>query len=163
MKRIISIVLGGSLLLSLSSCEWFNTSILGNPSKKEITERIAKEKARADSLARELNDCTTNLAVYQQTTTATTTETKLDSDPLHYHVVVGCFLMPENAANMMALLRNRGYQPKEFKFATGYACISAQSFSTLTEAYNAMARMLRHDDFCPDDVWVYDTNQRLHR
>ena len=161
MKKIISIVLGGSLLLSLNSCEWFNTSILGNPSKKEIAEKKAKEreKARADSLARaaelSLNEEKQNQPV--------TNETKIASNLQRYHIIVGCFLKPENAANMMTLLRNKGYQPTEFTFSNGYAGISAQSFSNLADSFNAMYDMLRRDDFCPDDVWIYDITQQLHR
>ena len=138
MKKIISIVLGGSLLLSLSSCEWFNTSILGNPSKKEIAERERiereREKARADSLARiaELNSIVEQPA---------TNETKLASNSQRYHIIVGSFLKQGNAANMMTLLRNKGYQPTEFTFTNGFTCISAQSFSNLADSFNAMYNM----------------------
>jgi len=171
MKKVIFIVLVVSMLLSLNSCEWVNTTVLGNPSKKEIIKKMTEQKAREDSLIRVAEDCARNLAALQSQQPAissnrgssgSTAVSGTDSDQ-RYHIIVGCFLMEENADRMMSTLRSFGLYPIEFRFVDGYACISAKSFNSLNDAYNAMTDMLRDSDYCPDDVWVYDIHQNLHQ
>ncbi|MCL2097427.1 MAG: hypothetical protein FWH23_01530 [Bacteroidales bacterium] len=166
MKKVIFIVLTVSALLALNSCEWVNTTVLGNPSKEKIAADLARENALKDSLTRAAQDCAEQLAALQQAQGSANIKTNIKyvADPgQRYHIIVGCFLMEENAAGMMSLLRSNGYQPIEFSFKNGYACISSQAFNNMSDAFDAMSDMLRYNDFCPDDVWVYDTAEQLHR
>lgn len=160
MKKVIYVVLASSLLLSLNGCEWFNTTILGNPSKAEIAKKIQLENERKDSLARVEQEAAA-LTEQQQKSETSGTKQRAGLNQ-RYHVIVGCFLMQENADKMMALLTSRGYQPLALAFVTEYTCISAQSFDNLQDAFDAMANMLRDCDFCPDDAWIYDTNDLFH-
>ncbi|MDR0296065.1 MAG: hypothetical protein LBH91_07815 [Prevotellaceae bacterium] len=161
MKKITYIVLISSLLLSLNSCEWVNTTILGNPSKAEIAKKQEAENARIDSLARIEQE---NQRLVAEKVEQEVAEAKQVAElNQRYHVIVGCFLMEENADRMMNNLTKRGYSPQAFDFPYGYTCISAQSFGNLNDAYNVMAAMLREDDLWPDDIWLYDINQQLHK
>jgi hypothetical protein len=160
MKKIIHIVLSISLLLSLNSCEWFNTTILGNPSKVEVAKKIQLENARKDSIARVEREAAA-LAAQQAQEEAKNKEEVTTNQ--RFHVMVGCFMDPSNAERMKTTLTNKGYKPKAFAFHNGFTCIAAQSFDNMSDAYNLMTEMLRYSDFCPDDVWVYDINSRLHK
>jgi len=161
MKKVACIIFVGGMLLSLNSCEWVNTTILGNPSKAEIAKKQEAENVRKDSLARIEQE---NQRLAAEKTQREEAESKRVTASNHrYHVIVGCFLMEENAEKMMTNLTKRGYSPRAFNFSYGYTCISAQSFDNLNDAYNIMTIMLREDDFWPDDVWVYDIDQQLHK
>jgi len=162
MKKITYIVLVSSVLLSLNSCEWVNTTILGNPSKAEIAKKQEAENARKDSLAR-IEQENQRLAAAEKAQREEAETRRVAESNQRYHVIVGCFLMEENADRMMVNLTNRGLHPKAFIFKTGYTCISAQSFNNLNDAFNAMTAMLREDSLWPDDVWVYDINEQLHK
>jgi len=162
MRRFTYIVLAVSVLLSLNSCEWVNTTILGNPSKAEIAKKAQEESARKDSLARAEREAA--MAAQQQTQEeAAKVKPKETEAGKRFHVIVGCFKVPSNAEKMINLLKSQGYQPKSFVLYNGFDCISVQSFDTLREAYNTMTQLLRYSDFCPDDVWVYDINDKLHQ
>jgi len=160
MRKFTYIVLAISMLLSLNSCEWVNTTILGNPSKAEIAKKHQEENARKDSLARIEREAA--MAAQRQTQEETKTRKQETEPGKRFHVIVGCFRVSSNAERMISLLISQGYQPKSFELYNGFNCISVQSFDSLREAYNTMTELLRYSDFCPDDVWVYDINDKLH-
>jgi hypothetical protein len=158
MKKLIYIALSFSMLLSLSSCEWFNTAILGKPSKTEIARRIKAENARKDSIARAEQARLAEIERQKQE------EVEREEALLNqrYHVIFGCFKVPSNADRMVSLLESNGHTPVILHFTNGFSCVSAQSFSDIHTAFNAMNGFMRTTNYCPEDVWVYDANFGLH-
>ncbi|MDR2802374.1 MAG: hypothetical protein LBB31_04060 [Prevotellaceae bacterium] len=163
MKKILYIALPAAMLISLNSCDWFNTTFLGKPSKAEQRKKEQREKARQDSIAQvklQLAQETERLALEQQQSEEETA--RLAAESKRYHVVVGCFRVSSNADRMMGLLQNKGYNPKMMRFKNGFACISAASFDDIHTAYNEMNSIIRSSDFAPEDTWVYDATFNLH-
>ncbi len=159
MKKFLYIVLGCSMLLSLNSCDWFNTTILGKPSKAEIAKKIRLENQRKDSLARAQQEAA-QLRLQEEAEAATKAQLEAQQN-MRYHVIVGCFKTPSNATRMMEKLTTKGFRPTSLKFKNGFDCISAQSFDDIHAAFNAMNAFMTNSDFAPGDIWVYDTHQGL--
>jgi cell division protein FtsN len=159
MKKLTYIILSCSMLLSLNSCEWFNTAILGKPSKAEIARRIKVENARKDSIARAEQARLAEIARQQQEEAEQAEALKNQ----RYHVIFGCFKVSSNAERMVARLASDGHTPVVLNFANGFSCVSIQSFSDIHTAFNAMNSFMRTVSYCPEDVWVYDSNFGLHR
>ena len=78
-----------------------------------------------------------------------------------FYVIVGSFKDESNASKMDGYLLKNGYKPIRLEFKNGYKVVSSGAFSNANEAYVAMRKLLELD-FSPEDVWVYDTNQKLH-
>jgi len=78
-----------------------------------------------------------------------------------FYVIVGSFKDPSNSEKMFLFLSKNGYKPKLLEFKNGYKLVSAASFTTQAEASKEMLKIM-DTDFAPEDIWVYDTNQRLH-
>jgi hypothetical protein len=149
------------MLLSLNSCDWFNTTILGKPSKAEIAQRIKKENARKDSLAKVEKE---RLAEMERQRLELEEAARLEAQHnQRYHIIFGCFKVSTNTARMMTFLSDKGYNPLTLNFSNGFSCVSIQSFGDIHSAYNAMNGLMRTTNFCPEDVWVYDSNFGLHR
>jgi hypothetical protein len=161
MKKLIYIALSCSMLLSLNSCEWFNTAILGKPSKTEIARRIKLENARKDSIAKAEQARLAEIERQRLEQEEAEREEALRNQ--RYHVIFGCFKVSSNAERMVALLESKGHTPVVLHFANGFSCVSAQSFSDIHTAYNAMNGFMRTANYCPEDVWVYDSHFGLHR
>jgi hypothetical protein len=147
------------MLLSLNSCEWFNTAILGKPSKAEIARRIKAENARKDSLAKVEQFRLAEIERQKQEDA----EREEALRTQRYHVVFGCFKVQSNAERMVTLLESSGYTPAVLNFTNGFTCVSIQSFSDIHTAFNAMNSFMRTISYCPEDVWIYDSNFGLHR
>jgi predicted Holliday junction resolvase-like endonuclease len=163
MKKILYIALPAAMLISLNSCDWFNTTFLGKPSKAELAKKKQREKAQQDSIAQvqlQLAQEAEQLALEQQQ--AEEEAARLAAESKRYHVVVGCFRVSSNADRMVGLLQSKGYNPKMMRFRNGFACISAASFDNIHTAYNEMNSLIRSSDFAPEDTWVYDTTFNLH-
>jgi len=162
MKKILYIVLPVAMLLTMTSCDWFNSTFLGKPTKKELARKQAIEKARQDSLNR--LEMISQMEAEQQDLNRRLAEEEARNEHgegLRYHVVVGSFKVPSNADRMLNLLTGKGYSAKMMKFKNGFACISAASYADVHTAYNEMYKVLKAE-WCPEDVWVYDSNTRLH-
>lgn len=78
-----------------------------------------------------------------------------------FYVIVGSFKDDANAAKMDGYLLQNGYKPIRLEFKNGYKVVSSGAFSNANEAYAATRKLLQLE-FSPEDVWVYDTNQKLH-
>ncbi|MDR3350570.1 MAG: hypothetical protein LBN98_02835 [Prevotellaceae bacterium] len=162
MKKILYIALPVAMLISLSGCDWFNTTFLGKPSKAELAKKAQREKARQDSIAEvqlQLTQEAEQQALEQQQ--AEEEAARLAAESKRYHVVVGCFRVSSNADRMVGLLQSKGYNPKLMRFKNGFACISAASFNDIHTAYNEMNSLIRSSDFAPEDTWVYDSSFNL--
>jgi hypothetical protein len=159
MKKLICIILSCGMLLSLNSCEWVNTTILGKPSKVELARRMKMENARKDSIARAEQARLDEINRQKQEEVE---QVKVFQNQ-RYHIIFGCFKVPSNAERMVALLGDSGYTPVILNFTNGFSCVSVQSFSDIHAAFNAMNSFMRTINYCPEDVWVYDSNFGLHR
>lgn len=78
-----------------------------------------------------------------------------------FYVIVGSFKDESNVAKMDGYLSKNGYKPIHLNFKNGYKVVASGAFANANEAYGAMRKLLELD-FSPEDVWVYDTNQKLH-
>ena len=161
MKKLTYLVLPLAMMFTLSSCDWFNSSILGKPSKSE-QELARLEQARKDSL----DMAAANLELKEQAEESVSSEAIVNVvRPLtgdRYHVIIGCFKVMENADNMMTLLEENDYTPQKVYFQNDYTCVSAASSDNVNEMYEVMSKMLQAD-FCPLDIWIYDMTTELHR
>ncbi|HPJ82353.1 MAG TPA: hypothetical protein PLG64_00765 [Bacteroidales bacterium] len=156
MKKIFPLLLGIILLGSLNSCDWIR-SRLGMPTSadlKQKQEQIIKDSL--DKVAKEQE------ALREQFRLDSLARIEAGRAALkRYHVVLGSFIMDNNAKRMIETLTGLGYQPLRLQFRNGYSVISACQSNSLHEAYNMMYKMFSHD-ITPYDIWVYDTNQNLH-
>lgn len=78
-----------------------------------------------------------------------------------FYVVLGSFKVQGNAEKMHAFLEKNNYTPKTIKFKNGFELVSAASTNNLQEALRILDELLSQE-YCPDDVWVYDVKQGLH-
>jgi len=88
------------------------------------------------------------------------TDSKTDSLK-RFHVILGSFKDSSNSGKMVELLSKNGYKPILIKLKSGYTLVSAASFNDQREADKEMLKIL-DTDYAPEDVWVYDTIQKLH-
>ncbi len=163
MKKILYIALPVAMMLTMTSCDWFNSTFLGKPSKAELAKKEAVEKARQDSLdqAEMVRQMEAQQHELEQRMADETAQKEQAAQGQRYHVVVGCFKVPSNADRMLNLLNSKGYTAHLMKFKNGFSCISAASYADVHTAYNEMYKILKAD-WCPEDVWVYDSNTKLH-
>lgn len=157
MKKIFPLLIGIMLLGSLNSCDWIR-SRLGMPTSEELKQK--QEQITKDSLEK----------AAKEQEAAQLEQLRLDSLALieaqrsalkRYHVVLGSFIMDNNAERMMRTLPQIGYEPVRLQFKNGYSVISAYQTNSLPDAYNRMYKMFALD-ITPHDAWVYDTQQNLH-
>jgi cell division septation protein DedD len=100
-----------------------------------------------------------NQAVKPASTVVNTT--KIAPSTARFYVIVGSFKDESNVAKMDGYLSKNGYKPIHLNFKNGYKVVASGAFANANEAYGAMRKLLELD-FSPEDIWVYDTNQKLH-
>jgi len=121
-------------------------------------------KAAGDAVAGDVKEIAKE--VIQQTNKIATEKSTITEIPKadysdRFYVIVGSFKDPVNSEKMFLFLSKNGYKPKLIEFKNGYKLVSAASFTTQAEASKEMLKIM-DTDFAPEDIWVYDTNQRLH-
>ncbi|HOO68679.1 MAG TPA: hypothetical protein PLS52_01460 [Bacteroidales bacterium] len=156
MKKIFPLLIGIILLSSVSSCDWIRAR-LGMPTSEELQQK--QEQIIQDSLEKVAREQEARLEQLRLDSLAKIEAQK--SALARYHVVLGSFIMDNNADRMMQKLPDLGYDPVRIEFKNGYSVISAYQTNSLPDAYNKMYKMFSLD-ITPYDVWVYDTNQQLH-
>lgn len=157
MKKIFPLLVGIMLLGSLNSCDWVRSK-LGMPTSKELREK--QEQLIKDSL--EKVEAEKEAARLEQLRLDSLEQIEAQKKALkRYHVVLGSFIMDNNAARMVQSIEKEGYTPVKISFKNGYSVISAYQTDVLHDAYNRMYKMFALD-ITPYDVWVYDTKQNLH-
>ncbi|MDD2329656.1 MAG: hypothetical protein PHW88_02710 [Bacteroidales bacterium] len=156
MKKIFPLLIGIILLGSVSSCDWIRAR-LGMPTSEELQQK--QEQIIQDSLEKVAREQEARLEQLRLDSLAKIEAQK--SALARYHVVLGSFIMDNNADRMMQKLPDLGYDPVRIEFKNGYSVISAYQTNSLPDAYNKMYKMFSLD-ITPYDVWVYDTNQQLH-
>jgi hypothetical protein len=156
MKKIFPLLIGIILLGSVSSCDWIRAR-LGMPTSEELQQK--QEQIIQDSLEKVAREQEARLEQLRLDSLAKIEAQK--SALARYHVVLGSFIMDNNADRMIQKLPDLGYDPVRIEFKNGYSVISAYQTNSLPDAYNKMYKMFSLD-ITPYDVWVYDTNQQLH-
>lgn len=164
MKKLFGYYLAAMLLVAAGGCDWFKTTFLGVPTGQPCP--ASSEQLRQDSLAQA--DTIVIPAADDSTQTATAdsleqirpvaTDSVLNQ---RYHVIVGSFKKPEQADYMRRLLQDKGYAAQQMVLKNGFFCVSVSSHSDVRTAREQLKRALSME-FCPDDVWVYDSNTLLH-
>jgi len=188
MRRFKSIIVFLAAVLLLSGCDWLR-STLGMPTSHDLAkiETEIRMKRVADSLNALIKDTliidslqirdslpdSTSLAqksvpipvtAQSNTTSAISSTTKNTPSQIitaRFYVIVGSFKDESNVAKMDGYLSKNGYKPIHLNFKNGYKVVASGAFANANEAYGAMRKLLELD-FSPEDVWVYDTNQKLH-
>lgn len=136
--------------LSLSSCDLVR-SRLGMPTSVQITE-MKKEQIRQkeEEQQRQISD---SIALV---------EAKRLPEMHRFHIIVGSFLMEDNATRMMAQLAGSGFKPVKMRFRNGFSVVSAASYDDYSEAYKFMSHLSGLVSFAPYDMWIYDLTQNRH-
>lgn len=153
--RVLSVLL--IAVTMLSSCDFFR-SILGKPTSKDI-ERMKIEAAAQAKKQRQLDSI--NKAKAEADAIAAAQLEALTKLNDKYYVILGSFKVEDNATKMYAMLEKNGYTPKTIRFKNGFDLVSVASFNDYHKALNELDN-LRAYEFCPEDVWIYGVEQRLH-
>ena len=160
MKKITLFTILCVIMLSTGSCDWFRAR-LGMPTSDELA--AVREKARQDSIQKA--DYARLLEAEQQRQRDSLLQAQAQATkPVlqRYHIVFGCFMMPDNANRMMQNLTKAGLSPQNITFKNGFSVISAAAFDRLGDAYNGMNQLMSESPLAPYNIWIYDTRQQLH-
>lgn len=79
-----------------------------------------------------------------------------------YYVILGSFKDYRNADAFAEYLEKKGYSPRKIELKRDYMMVSLGGNATMQEAA-AQIREVWELDLCPDDVWIYDASQGLHK
>ncbi len=157
MKKFCPLLIGLLLLGSLNSCDWIR-SRLGMPTSDELKLRQSLMlRDSLDKVARARED-----SILEQTRLDSLERIVDQNKTKRYHVVMGSFIMDNNAQRMMKTLTTYGFTPLKIEFANGYAVISAFQTDDLSQACKRMNELFDLD-ITPHDIWIYDINQNLHK
>jgi hypothetical protein len=171
MRRYKTLSLIIPLLFLLGGCDWVR-STLGMPTSQDL------DKLRYNAMMANAADS----AAAKKDTVAITADSLAKGDTLasvpvqekagmnqpetatsaRFYVIAGSFKEEANAAKMDGYLVKNGVKPVRLLFKNGYIVVASSAHENANEAYAAMRKLLELD-FSPEDVWVYDTKQKLHK
>lgn len=160
--RLVSILFISAILFT--GCD-FVRSLLGKPTSEDLermrieSEAKAKKQREADSLEQVK---AADLAREMEAQAAKEAEALNESDG-RFRVILGSFKVENNATNMFARLERMGCKPERIMFKNGFDVVSAGSYETYNQAYDAMVGLLVKYEWTPEDIWIYDINQNLHK
>lgn len=158
MKTLKLTVLLLMLMSLFTGCDFFR-SIMGKPTSKDIENmKIAAQKQKQE--AKRIRDSIDFIRAEEARLAeeALAAKNNLDS---RYYIILGSFKIESNATNFLQLLAEKGYTTQNIKLKNGYDLVSAAGFDNFRAAYNEMQKLLEFE-FCPEDIWIYDTAQDLH-
>ncbi|MDR2362332.1 MAG: hypothetical protein LBD91_06340 [Prevotellaceae bacterium] len=162
MTRLFCIYLAASAALTMTGCDWFKTTFLGQSSgvgqaqvaHDSLVQMVATDSIQAAGAADSLSQ--------SQPAQLERQPVAADSVTLRYLVIVGSFKTWGNADRMLRLLHDEGYTTAQMVvFKSGFWGISVSSHSEVHAAVQALNKILPMD-FCPEDAWVYDSDALLH-
>lgn len=160
MKTLRTALLLVVMSLSLTSCDFFR-SLVGKPTSAELEQirieaqkKAEREKFVADSI-KAAGEAARLSALAEEELPAVS-----DSDP-RFHVIVGCFKITDNAVHYREKFIGNGYSPKRIMFKNGFEAVSLIQEDTMEKARAAMEKFM-DSPLCPDDVWIYDMDRKLH-
>lgn len=152
-------------VLTVTGCDWLRSQ-LGMATSQEL-EELKMERIREETAQRE-KDSLEKVVADSLAMTADSIETEKEpgsaslDETKRFHVILGSFKVHSNSERMAENLRKKGYEPVVFSFYNGFEAVSVCSYDNVTSAFNAMYRLL-DEGFGPDDIWVYDIRQNLHK
>jgi len=146
------IVLAGILLLT-PSCDFMKSiNPFGKKAREAEALRQQQEAFRVADSIRVANEKQAEAERARQAELAVEAEqqARVMSD---YHVIVGSFLTPAYADAWLEHIRSLGYDPSIInKNGNRWNLVSARSFSTLRDAFNALGPI---QDNINGEAWVY--------
>ncbi len=151
-------------IMIVTGCDWVRSQ-LGMATSQEIValkheqQRIEAQMLIADSIEKARLDSTQLIA--DSLALGSNPQVKKLISNQKYHVILGSFKEYSNSARMVENLTKKGYKPQVFHFKNGFEAVSACSFDQISLAFNQMYKLL-DSGFVPDDIWVYDIEQKLH-
>ena len=115
----------------------------------------AREQRTADSLRQ--------VAVMDSIRLAEQAKLPYETELTHkYYVILGSFKKDFNADNMVANLKKAGYSPVRIALKNGFDMVAAAGCDSYGEAWGEITK-IEDNDLCPYDVWIYSTEQNLHK
>jgi len=154
MKRIPMVILAVILLLT-PSCDFMKSINPFGKKKARETEALRQQQEAfriADSI-RVANEQQAEAERQRQAEMAPAAEQEV-IDYSQYHVIVGSFLTPSYADAWLEHIRGLGYDARIVPMNGGrWSLVSAKSFGTLREAWNAIAAI---QDNINGEAWVYN-------
>ena len=144
-------------LLSITGCDWTRKQLGMETTEDIIAKKLALEKSKIemqtrDSLDRVYRDSLNNLKTSIEEVDAKGTINSGDN----YHLVVGSFMVYDNATKLVEYLKQNGYSNAfYFDLGNGYRSVSAASYPTVHVAYSEMFKILDKYLKGVNDVWVY--------
>ncbi|MCI0523566.1 MAG: SPOR domain-containing protein [Bacteroidales bacterium] len=151
MKKLFMVLLAGMVLLT-PSCD-FAKSI--NPFGKKAREAEAlRQQQEAFRVADSIRVANEQAALEQQRQAELARQAEQEAlERSLYHVIVGSFLTPEYADHWLRHITEIGYNARLVEMDGGrWRLVSANSFATLREAYNALEDIQNNIN---GDAWVY--------
>lgn len=149
MKKSNLVVILFCFSFFLSGCDWVRAQ-LGMPTSREL------DVVRQKTLLTKVD----SLAIKGDTLTKVVKDSVIVSQE-RFHIIVGSFKDSTNSKKMVDMLTKNGYRPTPIQLKSGYTLVSAASFNNQADASKEMYKIMKMD-FAPEDIWVYDNNQKLH-
>lgn len=150
-------------MVLFTGCDFFR-SIVGKPTSKDLermkveaAEKAARQKRQQDSLK-----AVQAAQLENEMFAAVSGKYLLDATSGRYHVLIGSYKVKENADRMFVTLEKGGYSPRYVIFENGFYGISVAGFDNMRQAKKIMCDVMELA-YCPEDVWIYDVAQNLHR
>lgn len=141
-------------LCILCSCDGLK-HMLGMKTSSEI-EQMKQMDYEISQRQKMLQD---SLAAVEAAERAVTENPGLDK---RYYVILGSFKEQSNVDLMVNDAKAFNFNPIVIPCSNGFTMVAASGHSTLPEACSARIKV-EELDICPYDIWIYDTNQGLHK
>jgi len=154
MKKSNLVVILFCFSFFLSGCDWVRAQ-LGMPTSRELD--VVRQKTL---LTKTLLTKVDSLAIKGDTLTKVVKDSVIVPQE-RFHIIVGSFKDSTNSKKMVDMLTKNGYRPTLIQLKNGYTLVSAASFNNQADASKEMYNIMKMD-FAPEDIWVYDNNQKLH-
>ncbi len=156
--KFITLLLVSAMLFT--GCDFFR-KIAGKPTSKDI----ARMKVEAQREAAEKKRIQDSIAFVQAEEAAKEAQRLAEEEALRlkdrFYVILGSFKNMNNANVLFEKLTAEGFEPTIVNFQNGFIAVSAASYTEYKDAKAEMNRILE-EQYCPYDIWIYDTNREFH-
>lgn len=125
--------------------------------KKPKTDPVAEQKAKEDSIrkAKELEAEQIRLA-QEKALQDSIANAQAMASQFRFHVIIGSFKVPSNAASWEQDVRGMGYSNVQIVHApNGFDLVSVGAYETYSKAFNEIDR-INSDKEEPVELWIYE-------
>lgn len=157
MKRLFFLCL--ILVCFLSGCDRIR-GILGMATSGDIEK--ARKELIEKAAAQRLRDSLEALKIADSVARHTQVRPADEGLEKRYYIIVGSFKREKNSAGMLAFLKKQGYEPVKIPLKNGYDMVALCGYDTYYAARTEVDK-IEQQEVCPYDVWIYDTEQKLHK